>query len=49
MIGLSSNDGFYDDLGIFKVNLVEVCEIYIQYHDLGIYLRVIRSDNSYLA
>ena len=49
MIGLSSYDCFYDDLATFKVNLVEVCEIYIQYHDLGIYLRVIRSDNNYLA
>ena len=33
--GLSSSDGFYDDLAMFKVNFVEVCEIYIQYHDLG--------------
>ena len=49
MIGLSSNDGFYDELAMFKVNLVEVCKIYIQYHDLGIYLRVSRSDNRYLA
>ena len=47
--GLSSNDGFYDDLGIFKVNLVEVWQIYIQYHDLGVYLRVRWSDNNYLA
>ena len=40
MTGLSSSDGFYDDLAIFKVNLVEVWLIYIPKHDLSIYLRV---------
>ena len=49
VIGLSSYDGFYDDLAIFKVKVFEVWEIYVQYHDLTIYLRVKRSDNTYLA
>ena len=49
VIGLRSNDGFFDDLAMLKVNLVEVWEIYIHNHDLAIYLRVIRSDKNYLA
>ena len=40
VIGLSLNDGFYDDLAMFKVKLVEVWLIYIHNHDLTIYLRV---------
>ena len=47
--GLSSNHGFFDDMGMFKVELVEVWQIYIQYHDLTNYLRVGRSENTCLA
>ena len=47
--GLSLYGGLYEDLAMFKVKLVEVWRIYIQNHDLSIYLKVKGSDYDYLT
>ena len=48
VIGLSSYDGFYDDLAMFKVKVVEEWQIYIQCHDLTLRITIWpRHDENY--